>query len=390
MKAWVYQDDKQVKKHGPERASWYAGWIDPEGKRRCQSCGPGARGKDAAERLARRIEGQLLAGTYRGNAKKIWQQFRHEYEEKVLDGMAPETRRLTLNALDHFERIARPKKLATIKTQTIDAFKAKRRAEPGQREGELVSPATVNKELRHLRAVLRKALKWKYLPEMPDFEFVREPRKLPTYVTGEHFAAIYGACDKAQMPEAMPFQAAEWWRALLVFAYMTGWRISELLALRRDDLDLEAGEAVTRAADNKGGRDERVKLHPVVLEHLRRLPHFGPMVFPWNHNRRTLWTEFLRIQQAATVKNAKGEEEPLHLACHEQHEHTAYCHVYGFHDLRRAFATMNADRLTADALQALMRHKSYQTTQRYINMARQLDVAVASLHVPDVLKVGRG
>ena len=47
---------------------------------------------------------------------------------------------------------------------------------------------------------------------------------------------------------------------------------------------------------------------------------------------------------------------------------------------------MNAPRLTADALQALMRHKSYQTTQVYINMARQMDEAVAALHVPDVLK----
>jgi integrase len=69
-----------------------------------------------------------------------------------------------------------------------------------------------------------------------------------------------------------------------------------------------------------------------------------------------------------------------------EHEHTPFCHVFGFHDLRRAFATMNADKLSPDALQALMRHKSYQTTQVYINMARQMDAAVASLHVPDVLK----
>jgi len=54
--------------------------------------------------------------------------------------------------------------------------------------------------------------------------------------------------------------------------------------------------------------------------------------------------------------------------------------------IERAFATRNADRLTADALQKLMRHKSYLTTQRYINMARQIDEAVEVLHVPDVLK----
>jgi hypothetical protein len=34
----------------------------------------------------------------------------------------------------------------------------------------------------------------------------------------------------------------------------------------------------------------------------------------------------------------------------------------------------------------MMRHKSYQTTQVYINTARQTDAAVASLHVPEVLK----
>lgn len=47
---------------------------------------------------------------------------------------------------------------------------------------------------------------------------------------------------------------------------------------------------------------------------------------------------------------------------------------------------MNATRMTPDALQALMRHRSYSTAQRYINIARQLDEAVAVLHVPEVLR----
>jgi integrase len=64
--------------------------------------------------------------------------------------------------------------------------------------------------------------------------------------------------------------------------------------------------------------------------------------------------------------------------------------VYGFHDLRRAFATMNAERLTADALQALVRHKSYQTRQRYINMARQRTAAVAAPCVPKLPGAARG
>jgi hypothetical protein len=56
-------------------------------------------------------------------------------------------------------------------------------------------------------------------------------------------------------------------------------------------------------------------------------------------------------------------------------------------DLGRRFATQIAKRLTGDALQTLMRHKSYKTTQGYINMKSQLEEAVAKLHVPDVLKM---
>lgn len=60
--------------------------------------------------------------------------------------------------------------------------------------------------------------------------------------------------------------------------------------------------------------------------------------------------------------------------------------MYGFHDLRRAFATMNAETISPNALQVLMRHKDFSTTQRYINRAHQVTKAVENLHVPDVLR----
>lgn len=75
--------------------------------------------------------------------------------------------------------------------------------------------------------------------------------------------------------------AADWWRGLIVMAYMTGWRISELLAVKRTDVDLEKGTALTRAADNKGERDDLIRLHPVVIGHLQRLRGFDPFMFPW-------------------------------------------------------------------------------------------------------------
>jgi len=85
---------------------------------------------------------------------------------------------------------------------------------------------------------------------------VREPEKEPIFVTPEHFAAIYKACDVAQVPRNLPYPPADWWRALISFCYMTGWRISEPLAVRREDIDLDAGgcDYQTRRQQRTPGR----------------------------------------------------------------------------------------------------------------------------------------
>jgi integrase len=366
--AWIYQKSEQVESLGEDGASWYVGWYSPEGKRRRKSCGPGVKGKDKAEKLRRKVEADLDGGRYHEQLRKLWPDFRREFEEKVAEGMSPRTRQSTLEALKHFERLVKPARVFGITTMMIDEYVTKRRQERGHKRGTIISPATINKDLRHLRAVLRYAHDWSYLPNMPRFKMLREPGKLPTYVPPEHFAKLYEACAKARRPTGTSYPPADWWQALFTTAYLTGWRIEALLSLRWADIDLEAGTAISRWGDNKGKRDQKVALHPVVIEHLRRLVSFRDRVFWWPHGRRRLYEEFADIQAEAKVQPEDGKER------------------YGFHDLRRAFATLNADRLTPDALQTLMQHKDYQTTQRYINMARQLNAAVANLYVPAVSK----
>lgn len=380
MGAWIFQDPKQVKKHGEARASYYVGWFDPDGKKCSKSCGAGSGGKRKAEMLQKQLDAELLTGTYsrKREKPKTWAEFRAEYDEKIVAKKAARSRVEMRTALDHLGRIVKPRTVQAVTTQAVDAYVAQRRREPGKKKGDAVSPATINKELRHIKAALKKAAKWGYAKGVPDVDFEREPKKLARYIPPEDFAAIYAACEAARMPDGFPFSAAAWWRALLVTGYMTGWRINAMLALKREDVDLADGTATSWADDKKGGRDNRIKLHESVVDHVRQLAAFDPHVFPWNHDERTLWEEFRRIQEAAGIK----------LACRGRHEHTPACHVYGFHDLRRAFATLNAPRLTADMLQHLMQHKSYTTTQKYINMNRQQDDAVASLFVPKL--PGRG
>jgi hypothetical protein len=69
--AWIYQDDHQVKKHGADKASHYVGWLEPDGRRRCKSCGPGLQGKRNAEKLRRKLEAELMTGTYQMHTKTL-------------------------------------------------------------------------------------------------------------------------------------------------------------------------------------------------------------------------------------------------------------------------------------------------------------------------------
>src|SRR5262245_41401649 len=134
MSAWIFQLGSQVEKHGSQRASWYVGWFDPAGKKKTKTCGPGVDGKRNAEKLKKKVEAELLTGTYQSNSKKTWAEFRQEFETKIADGMLPRSRQLVMEMLNTFERIVKPVRIWAIKTQTIDEFRAKRREEPGKKE----------------------------------------------------------------------------------------------------------------------------------------------------------------------------------------------------------------------------------------------------------------
>ena len=381
MAAWVKQVASQVAKYGSKKASWYAIWDEPDGTRRKKSCGPGPKGKRLAQEKADKVSAQLTLGEYESDkaSRLTWQQFRELYRRQGLlaRNRAPATVADALESLDKFAKLCglTEKTMEGVNQSKIDTFIELRSKEKGRKPDSTVSPATVNHDLRQIKAALRWGFKRGYLRALPEVEFQREPQRLAQYVEPEHFTAIYGKCNAARFPNEGHFTPEAWWRALLVFAQMTGWRIGEILALQWADVDLVKGQALTRAKDNKGKRDSIVPLHPIIIEHIKTLKTFHPNVFPWEHHRRTLDVEFARIQDAAGIE----------LTCRIDRQHTCTdaCQRYSFHDERRAFATLNIG-LEGPVLQALMRHKSFQTTLRYINAARQLNPAIERLHVPSM------
>jgi hypothetical protein len=92
-------------------------------------------------------------------------------------GLERSTRQVTLDALNHLQRLTNPRRTQFITARYVDHYVAQRRQERGRRRGSTVSAAAVNKELRHVRAVLRVAKDWGYLSEVS--RMLREPVKLP-------------------------------------------------------------------------------------------------------------------------------------------------------------------------------------------------------------------
>lgn len=105
-----------------------------------------------------------------------------------------------------------------------------------------------------------------------------------------------------------------------------------------------------------------------MLDHLKAIIGFEPLVFTWPHHERLLWVEFSKLKAAAGVEFTGA-----------------------FHRQRFGFANANVDSVDEDILQHLMRHKDRMTTRLYINKIQRMRRAqTASLvHVPEVLrKVG--
>ena len=150
--------------------------------------------------------------------------------------------------------------------------------------------------IKHAKAI-------KHILEVHDIKLPKAGESFYDPLTQDHFGAIYAACEKAAVPTGLPFHSGDWSRTLVLFAMTTGWRISEILALRcGSDVNLETGRIVTRAGDNKGGRTEDDFLPQLTIDHLKRIRSFGKLVFDWTLNSKALYNEFARIQEAAGIR----------------------------------------------------------------------------------------
>jgi site-specific recombinase XerD len=148
-------------------------------------------------------------------------------------------------------------------------------------------------------------------------------------------------------------------RAILMTAYAAGLRISEVLALRVDDIDSQ--RMVIRIRQSKGSKDRYVMLSPRLLTLLREY---------WKAHRRR---KAYRPSPWLFPGNVPGQpltDKPVYEACE------AACLAAGLdkhvrvHTLRHSFAThLLEDGTDLRTIQILLGHRSLNTTARYLHVA---------------------
>ena len=376
MKVRVFQDVKETKRRGPKSCPWSVEWRE-NGRRRSKAIGK----KADAETFAAVKQAELVDKATGITTTKLWTEFLDEYDKLVVENFrSPASKTMTRQILRLFADIVKPRYVHPICRHDLDQYAAKRLKMPSRKKGDTISAETVKKELRTVRAALNRAREWNYIKAVPSLPKVLGYKREKAFMLEEHFDAVMRACETATLPDPRihhGIDPADWWRAMMAVLWTSGIRIKAALAIRWDQTDLDQGTIRSLARDNKGKRDMSHDI-TAAAPFLKAIESPAALLLPWNHARRTLDREFHRIQKAAEI----------HLDCPEDHEHGLECHLYGFHDLRRAHATYNYGKVDDRALQQQMGHASFLTTQSYIKYAQLHQRETYEAHLPGSLQNG--
>lgn len=209
------------------------------------------------------------------------------------------------------------------------------------RLGEIQAPASVNRYLHVLGAILTRAEESRVIKrdDRPKIVTLREESQRLRYLSADEGRRLLLA-------------AAAWphLEDILIVGLQTGLRRDELFSLRKDDVDLSLD--LVNVLDGKGGKARTVPLDPDgearrVLERLRKDSR-SPWIFTSPHSGKKLTRVDMSLRQACEA----AEIEPITL-----------------HVLRHTFCTrLAAAGVDIRTIQELAGHANINTTMRYVHL----------------------
>jgi integrase len=309
-----------IRREGKRGTAYRLRWIDPRTGRWASE----AAGRDQAYARLRRDQIKIeLRDGLSGKCKAVGITDLADRLDSLMAGRSAYTISKTQDSLRLLDTLTGAKVIAAVDRGSIMDFRAKRLAGDS-------APATVNKDLRQIRAALSYAVDAGLLRANPLLRWrglmLREPEKQVRVIEEKEFAALLKACDNPAL------------KALLEVGYRQGLRRKEMVNLRWAAIDLERRILhvvnVAEAGElTKSRRNRSLPMHPAVHAALSALAatvtkriEGGAVVpaslyvFTWP-NGQPFKADWITHWFEALVKNAK----------------VAHCTT---HDLRRSFSTL--------------------------------------------------
>lgn len=339
---------KKPRANGQHVYRWVADveWCHPDGRRERIRKMPRIQSRVAAVRLERELLAQLeKSSTRTASPTKLvpkmvdfWSEY---WANHVVINNRPSERQAKLGIMKHhllpaFGHL----RLDQISLKAVEVYKATKLRPPN-----VYAPKTVNNHLAVLRSILRMAESWGEIVKAIHFRDVKVPAISATFLTPEESTRLVSCTEDK-------------WRNLVILALNTGLRIGELLALRWEDITWSTEKISVCRSDwkgiigpPKGGKPRDVPLNHIACKILRAHQHQrSSLIFCTSKGQR--------ITQAMCRR-------PLHRACAK-----AGLAAFQWHTLRHTFASQLVTcGVSLRAIQALLGHASYATTERYAHLA---------------------
>lgn len=375
---WIVKRPLRPKPGERARFSYGIRWICPlTGKMRWTGCGHDHK---LAKTLAHQKREELRRGLVNDPIDIAWKDFQAELVRQARDQKSAATAAMEDCSLSLFKAICDPRGPLVVDFAMIQRFisarlKGSRRcpakscgfANPVDRSvcwkcgknlavGDqyrfrAVTPTTVNKNLRALRAIFATAVKQYRLPNNP-FDQVQE------LGTAEKPIRALNLDEQKRVLAACPDLR---WRTFCYLGFTTGMRRRELVNLRWEDVDLESRRL--QVVRTKTGKVRYVRLTADAVEMLRqlRLTHAFPIVFPGDHGADFYWQVGKGLDRIVAIAGVPR---------------------FTFHDTRKTCATELArGGVNQKVASTMLGHASTATTARYYQAVddEMADDALASI-----------
>jgi integrase len=250
--------------------------------------------------------------------------------------MAPKTLEIYRRMLKLFALVSGDCTLSELTGEHWDRYKSERLR--------TISPASVNLELRALRACMNTAMSWNLLTTNPFVrrKFVQVPEVLPSYFT---------TLDIAKLKEAV---ANPLYWDIILFALLSGCRRGEILALRWPDYDEQRGTITIHCSNGfrtKTGKHRVIPVHSALREMLEKRRSVTPSDLIFSDCGHQLEGNNVTKRIRHYIRKA-GLRHELH-----------------FHSLRHSFASLLIQ--SGESLytvQKLLGHTSPRMTQVYSHL----------------------